>query len=209
MPESLAFATIFGWTTEENIPLILDEHADPEKGIPAARRQLETNDLELTDENLFIVATCKEKGLSFLKGQAEIGVRKIEKEKTVPPVSTDASANYNLSLNGRSYSVSIDGNTAVVNGKTFQVELNSISNSSSPSAETSDQSVAITAEMPGKVIRLLVDVGTTISEGDSLLVLEAMKMEMPISATTSGTLTKIYVSPGDQVAAGDTLALIS
>lgn len=183
--------------------------ADPEKGIPAARRQLETNDLELTDENLFIVATCKEKGLSFLKGQAEIGVRKIEKEKTVPPVSTDASANYNLSLNGRSYSVSIDGNTAVVNGKTFQVELNSVSNSSSPSAETSDQSVAITAEMPGKVIRLLVDVGTTISEGDSILVLEAMKMEMPISATTSGTLTKIYVSPGDQVAAGDTLALIS
>ena len=83
--------------------------ADPEKGIPAARRQLETNDLEPTDENVFIVATCKEKGLSFLKGQAEIGVRKIEKEKTVPPVSTDASANYNLSLNGRSYSVSIDG----------------------------------------------------------------------------------------------------
>ena len=183
--------------------------ADPEKGIPAARRQLETNDLELTDENVFIVATCKEKGLSFLKGQAEIGVRKIEKEKTVPPVSTDAPANYNLSLNGRSYSVSIDGNTAVVNGKTFQVELNSVSNGSSPSAETSDQSVAITAEMPGKVIRLLVDVGTTISEGDSILVLEAMKMEMPISATTSGTLTEISVSPGDQVAAGDTLALIS
>ena len=183
--------------------------ADPEKGIPAARRQLETNDLELTDENVFIVATCKEKGLSFLKGQAEIGVRKIEKEKTVPPVSTDAPANYNLSLNGRSYSVSIDGNTAVVNGKTFQVELNSVSNGSSPSAETSDQSVAITAEMPGKVIRLLVDIGTTISEGDSILVLEAMKMEMPISATTSGTLTEISVSPGDQVAAGDTLALIS
>ena len=183
--------------------------ADPEKGIPAARRQLETNDLELTDENVFIVATCKEKGLSFLKGQAEIGVRKIEKEKTVPPVSTDAPANYNLSLNGRSYSVSINGNTAVVNGKTFQVELNSVSNGSSPSAETSDQSVAITAEMPGKVIRLLVDIGTTISEGDSILVLEAMKMEMPISATTSGTLTEISVSPGDQVAAGDTLALIS
>ncbi len=97
----------------------------------------------------------------------------------------------------------------MVNGKSFQVELNSVSNGSSPSADTSVQSVAITAEMPGKVIRLLVDVGTTISEGDSILVLEAMKMEMPISATTSGTLTKIYVSPGDQVAAGDTLALIS
>ena len=97
----------------------------------------------------------------------------------------------------------------MVNGKTFQVELNSVSNGSSPSAETSDQSVAITAEMPGKVIRLLVDVGTTISEGDSLLVLEAMKMEMPISATISGTLTEISVSPGDQVATGDTLALIS
>ncbi len=57
--------------------------------------------------------------------------------------------------------------------------------------------------------RLLVDPGATVSEGDGILVLEAMKMEMPISATTSGNLAEFSVSPGDQVAAGDTLALIS
>jgi len=184
--------------------------ADPEKGISIARQQIEANGLDPTDENIFIVATCKDKGLAFLQGKAEIGVRKAEQtEELISPSPTTGPANYNLKLNGQSYSVSIDGNTAVVNGKRFQVELNAGNSGSVEPKETSDKEVTVSAEMPGKVIRLLVEPGTTVAEGDSILVLEAMKMEMPISATTSGTLTEFSVSPGDQVTAGDTLALIS
>ena len=186
--------------------------ADPEKGITVARQQLEEYGLEPTDENIFIVATCTDKGLAFLQGKAEIGVRKVEKaEEPTPSMLTDGRANYNLKVNGQNYSVSIDGTTAVVNGKTFQVELGDSENSDgTPQNEAVDkQATVVSAEMPGKVIRFLVDPGAAISEGDSILVLEAMKMEMPISATTSGTLAEFSVSPGDQVAAGDTLALIS
>ena len=186
--------------------------ADPEKGITVARQQLEEYGLEPTDENIFIVATCTDKGLAFLQGKAEIGVRKVEKtDEPTPPTPTDGPANYNLKVNGQNYSVSIDGTTAVVNGKTFQVELGDSENSDgTPQNEAVDkQATVVSAEMPGKVIRFLVDPGAAVSEGDSILVLEAMKMEMPISATTSGTLAEFSVSPGDQVAAGDTLALIS
>ena len=185
---------------------------DPEKGITVARQQLEEYGLEPTDENIFIVATCTDKGLAFLQGKAEIGVRKVERaEESTPSIPTDGRANYNLKVNGQNYSVSIDGTTAVVNGKTFQVELGDSENSDGmPQNEAVDkQATVVSAEMPGKVIRFLVDPGAAVSEGDSILVLEAMKMEMPISATTSGTLAEFSVSPGDQVAAGDTLALIS
>ena len=186
--------------------------ADPEKGITVARQQLEEYGLEPTDENIFIVATCTDKGLAFLQGKAEIGVRKVEKaEEPTHSMLTDGRANYNLKVNGQNYSVSIDGTTAVVNGKTFQVELGDSENSDgTPQNEAADKQATVgSAEMPGKVIRFLVDPGAAVSEGDSILVLEAMKMEMPISATTSGTLAEFSVSPGDQVAAGDTLALIS
>ncbi len=186
--------------------------ADPEKGITVARQQLEEYGLEPTDENIFIVATCTDKGLAFLQGKAEIGVRKVDRaEEPTPSIPTDGRANYNLKVNGQNYSVSIDGTTAVVNGKTFQVELGDSENSDgTPQNEAVDkQATVVSAEMPGKVIRFLVDPGAAVSEGDSILVLEAMKMEMPISATTSGTLAEFSVSPGDQVAAGDTLALIS
>ena len=60
--------------------------------------------------------------------------------------------------------------------------------------------------MPGKVIRLLVHIGDHVKAGEGVLVLEAMKMEMQITAPASGTVTDITVAAGDQVAAGDVLA---
>ena len=47
--------------------------------------------------------------------------------------------------------------------------------------------------MPGKVIRLLVNVGDQVEEGSGILVLEAMKMEMPINSPTAGTVNAINV----------------
>ena len=63
--------------------------------------------------------------------------------------------------------------------------------------------------MPGKVIRVLKNVGESVRYGDAILVLEAMKMEMPITAPVHGTLKEIKVKSGDQVAIRDVLAYIS
>ena len=62
--------------------------------------------------------------------------------------------------------------------------------------------------MPGKVIRILASPGSAVSEGDPLLVLEAMKMEMQIASPTSGTVQSVDVSEGEQVTAGATLLTI-
>ena len=64
-------------------------------------------------------------------------------------------------------------------------------------AEGTDQ---VVAPMPGKILSITVAVGDAVSEGDILCTLEAMKMEMPISASGSGTVQVVHVQVGDTVA---------
>jgi acetyl-CoA carboxylase biotin carboxyl carrier protein len=66
----------------------------------------------------------------------------------------------------------------------------------------------VTAPMAGKVIEVKVQVGDTVSENDEVLILEAMKMEMPIVAPTSGKVSEIKCQKGDSVAADDVLMVI-
>jgi propionyl-CoA carboxylase alpha chain len=64
------------------------------------------------------------------------------------------------------------------------------------------------AQMPGKVIELRVGVGDRVSAGDTLLVLEAMKMEHPMRAAEDGIVTEVRVSQGEQVEAGALLLVV-
>ena len=66
----------------------------------------------------------------------------------------------------------------------------------------------MTAPMPGKILEVLCKVGDKVSEGDSLLVMEAMKMEHRILATSSGIITSLHFAVGEQVDAGAALAEI-
>jgi acetyl-CoA carboxylase biotin carboxyl carrier protein len=66
----------------------------------------------------------------------------------------------------------------------------------------------VTAPMAGKVIDVKVNVGDTVNEDDDLIILEAMKMEMPIVAPTSGTVKEINCKRGDPVGADDVLMVI-
>ena len=66
----------------------------------------------------------------------------------------------------------------------------------------------IAAPMPGKILSLGVEVGDGISEGDPVCTLEAMKMEMPINATASGTVKAIHVRVGQNVAFDDPLVTV-
>jgi propionyl-CoA carboxylase alpha chain len=64
------------------------------------------------------------------------------------------------------------------------------------------------AAMPGIVIRVVVEVGQHVDEGQELLVLEAMKMEHRIVAPRAGTVTEITVGQGESIAAGTLLAIV-
>jgi len=78
-------------------------------------------------------------------------------------------------------------------------------------AKASTEAVAgeqVVAPMPGKILRINVNEGDTIKDGDTLLILEAMKMENEIFAKASGKIKKINVSINDMVDTGDTLVII-
>jgi propionyl-CoA carboxylase alpha chain len=64
------------------------------------------------------------------------------------------------------------------------------------------------AHMPGTVVRVDVEAGQCVEAGDTVLVLEAMKMQHTVTAPTGGVVTEIDVRPGAQVAAGDVLAVV-
>ncbi len=66
----------------------------------------------------------------------------------------------------------------------------------------------VAAPMPGKVLSVVVEVGDSVSEGDTVCTLEAMKMEMSVSTTASGTVQAIHVREGDNVANDDPLVSI-
>ena len=73
---------------------------------------------------------------------------------------------------------------------------------------TEDVSGGFVARMPGKVIELRVQVGDTVRAGETLLVLEAMKMEHPMRAAEDGVVTEVRVAQGDQVESGAVLLVV-
>ena len=66
----------------------------------------------------------------------------------------------------------------------------------------------VTAEMPGKVVKVLVAPGQTVAAGEPLLVLEAMKMETEVAAGVAGTVAAVHVAPGQTVAVEELLVEI-
>ena len=66
----------------------------------------------------------------------------------------------------------------------------------------------VLAEMVANVWKVLVSKGDDVSEGDTLVILESMKMEIPVEATASGTVSEVNVSEGGVVQEGDVIAVI-
>jgi acetyl-CoA carboxylase biotin carboxyl carrier protein len=66
----------------------------------------------------------------------------------------------------------------------------------------------VNSSMSGSVFKINVSVGATVNKGDELIVLESMKMEIPIPAETSGTVKEIKVNEGDFVQEGETVAVV-
>ena len=111
---------------------------------------------------------------------------------------------YTVEVEGKSYMVRVsDG------GDVSQlIELSE----SKPRAEvqaTSGKITEVAAPLAGNVFKIAVDVGDNVSEGEIILVLEAMKMETEIRSTSTGIVTQILVASGDAVKVGDVLLTLS
>jgi len=68
--------------------------------------------------------------------------------------------------------------------------------------------VDVLAEIAANVWKIRVEVGAVVEEGDELMILESMKMEIPVEAQTAGTVSELRVAEKDQVQEGDVLAVI-
>ena len=66
----------------------------------------------------------------------------------------------------------------------------------------------VKAELVGNLWKIVVAVGQAVEEDDTLMILESMKMEIPITSPTSGTVAQILVAEGEVVQEGQTVAII-
>ena len=192
---------------------------DPTKGLAAAEAILKKEGLENTEENVFIVATCKQKGVDFLKGDAVLGVRKISEEENAVveksvPVSASDTDTYTVSVNHKRYSIAFEDNKAIVGDKVYVVDIQPEGASAAPkdapaATESTGETTPVKAQMPGAVIQVVATPGSSVAKGDTVIIIEAMKMEMKVPAPVSGTVSEVTVAKGDQVSEGQELASIS
>ncbi|MBA3654033.1 MAG: biotin/lipoyl-binding carrier protein [Actinobacteria bacterium] len=66
----------------------------------------------------------------------------------------------------------------------------------------------VLAEITANVWQVHIEVGQAVAEGDTIAILESMKMEIPVEAPVAGTITAVNVKPEDQVQEGDVIAVI-
>jgi acetyl-CoA carboxylase biotin carboxyl carrier protein len=66
----------------------------------------------------------------------------------------------------------------------------------------------VKAELVGNLWKIVVEVGQAVDEDDTLMILESMKMEIPITSPTAGTVTQILVAEGQVVQEGQTVAIV-
>ena len=178
---------------------------DPEKGLAVAQKRLEEAGLEVNDENLFISAACKEKGILFLQGKGTIGVRKNEKTSDEPKTSGNDTNGYTVTVNGKKYAVALEGDKATVNGKLYDF---SVKEGIEAKANVGGEGTPVKAALPGNVLKVLVSEGDSISEGDVIAVVEAMKMETEIKSPVSGTVKSVEIEAGTKVQNGQVLVTI-
>jgi pyruvate carboxylase subunit B len=190
--------------TTRNPREINDE--DPRKGIDPAKALLEAEGLPVNDENIFIAATCADKGIAFLKGDGPLGVRKIDPNAGAPAAAPAAAEGpLAVTVNGRTFDVSFDGDQAIVDGKSYAFEVAPKEGGAGAASGSGSATHEVKAELAAKVFKIVVSQGQQVEEGDTLLVLEALKMEIPVSAPAAGVVANLAVEVGQQVGPGDLL----
>ena len=118
-------------------------------------------------------------------------------------------------VNGIAYDVTLEGETVTVGAESYTIQVSGLAATSpapTPSAPATTPAAAgegaVTAIMPGKIMRVLVEVGDQVAEGDVVCVLEAMKMENELHAHKTGEVKAVHVSSGDDVEMGAVLVEI-
>ncbi|EAK6286590.1 biotin attachment protein [Campylobacter lari] len=174
--------------------------ADESKSIAYIKSLLEKENLNTSEENIFIVAACKEKGIAFLKGEAKVSIRKNEDVKTN---NLSQENKFTVSVNGNKYHVEVNA------GFDKDVNIKSIVKTNNDNVEARKPQInddkAIIASMNANVFKILVKENDSVKAGQVVAVLEAMKMEIEVNASKDGEIAELLVNAGDSVNEGQVL----
>ncbi len=197
-------------------PVFTDDPLDIlEPGIPKATKILEENKLPVNDENIFIIASCEQKGLDFLLGNAVVNVRKItdekpeaKKKKAAPAPAAAAPPagprSYTITVNNRPYNVVV----AEGGAGGFQA-VPAGGNTPAPAPAQAAEGTDVEAPTPGNIVKVMVEVGDQVEKDAPLVIMEAMKMESEVKAPQAGKIVAVHVSAGETVQTSEPLVTIA
>ena len=121
--------------------------------------------------------------------------------------------NYTITVNGTVYEVSVEeggaGSTPVRAAAPKAAPAAPKAAPAPAAAPAAAGSVEVTASVPGKVFKIEANAGASVKAGDPIVILEAMKMEIPVVAPEDGTVAGINVAVGDAVESCDVLATMN
>lgn len=121
---------------------------------------------------------------------------------------------FHVTVNGSKYEVEVEeiggaASTPAPIAPSAPVAAAPAAPKAAPAATGKAGSVKVSAPMPGTVLKFNVKVGDSVKQGDTILMLEAMKMENEIAAPADGVVASIDVAQGATVNTGDTLATLN
>ncbi|XAK47310.1 biotin/lipoyl-containing protein [Campylobacter coli] len=175
---------------------------DETKSIAYVKSLLEKEGIAVSEENIFIAAACKEKGIAYLKGEAKVNVRKNAPVSKSNSIGVDENK-FTVSVNGNKYHVEVSA------GFDKDVNIKSVRKADTQEDITQDvdSSEGIQAGISGNVFKIYINEGEEVKSGQVVMVLEAMKMEIEVSAPKDGIIEKICVKTGDSVSENNLVAI--
>ncbi|WP_026660077.1 biotin/lipoyl-containing protein [Butyrivibrio sp. AC2005] len=117
--------------------------------------------------------------------------------------------NYTITVNGNVYEVTVEEGAGSGAPAAAPVAAPKAPAAPTKKASAGAGSVKVTAGAAGKVLKIEANVGQSVKKGDSVVVMESMKMEIPMVAPQDGTIASIDVAVGDQVEAGGVVATMN
>ena len=119
---------------------------------------------------------------------------------------------YTITVNGTAYEVTVEETGSISAPKAAPVAAPKAAPAAAPKAAAPAAgagAVKVSASVPGKVLKVVASVGQAVKAGDNIIILESMKMEIPVVAPQDGTVASIDTSEGASVENGDTLATMN
>lgn len=120
-----------------------------------------------------------------------------------------AAASYQVEVNGKTYVATVNAAgevTVEINGRSYVTQIEAAqAGAATPTVKPAGAGTEVPAPLAGNIFKLLVAPGDTVTKGQVLIILEAMKMETEVSAPAAGCVRDIAVKEGDSVAVGDIL----